>query len=170
MSTTTLPSFWYALYTKSRAEKKVLLELELQGIEAYLPLQRKLRQWSDRKKWVETPLISGYIFVHITLKEYDPVLRTPGVVTYVRFEGKAAIIPDDQIETIKRMMRQSSHAIEVSHELFNEGDPVEVIAGPLIGMQGKLVQFKGSKRVVVQVIQLNLSVLVEVPATEIRKI
>lgn len=170
MSATPLPSFWYALYTKSRAEKKVLLEFELQGIEAYLPLQRKLRQWSDRKKWVETPLISGYIFVHITLKEYDLVLRTPGVVTYVRFEGKAAIIPDDQIETIKRMMRQSNFAVEISHELFKEGDPVEVIAGPLIGMQGMLVQFKGSKRVVVQVVQLNLSVLVEVPVTELRKL
>ncbi len=161
---------WYAVYTKSRAEKKVLLEFELQGIDAYLPLQRKLRQWSDRKKWVEVPLISGYIFVHISLKEYDAVLRTPGVVTYVRFEGKAAIIPDNQIDLIKRMMRQTEIAIEISHELFNEGDPVEVIAGPLIGMQGTLVQFKGSKRVVVQVVQLNLSVLVEVPVSEVRKL
>lgn len=66
---------WYAIRVKSRSEKKVLFDLVELQIEAYLPIQRKLRQWSDRKKWVETPLISGYVFVYISRKEYEAVLR-----------------------------------------------------------------------------------------------
>ncbi|MBN1925487.1 MAG: UpxY family transcription antiterminator [Prolixibacteraceae bacterium] len=161
---------WYAVYTKSRAEKKVLLELDYQGIEAYLPLQRKLRQWSDRKKWVEIPLISGYIFVHITLKEYEAVLKTQGVVTYVKFEGKAAIIPDEQIDWIKRMLRQNELTVELHHSLFKVGDKIEIQAGPLIGIKGTLVNIKNKKRVAVQLQQLNMSLIVDIPVNEIRKI
>jgi transcription antitermination factor NusG len=161
---------WYAVYTRSRAEKKVLLELEFQGIDAYLPLQRKLRQWSDRKKWVEVPLISGYIFVFISGREYDKVLKTNGVVTYVRFEGKAAIIPDVQINFIKKMLSHSEMNIEVSSQQFIPGDTVEVSEGPLIGLTGTLVSFKGKKRVAVQIEQLNLSLIVDLPLNQIQNI
>jgi transcription antitermination factor NusG len=161
---------WYAVYTKSRAEKKALLELEIQGVECYLPLHRKLRQWSDRKKWIEVPLISGYLFVHISLKEYDLVLRTNNVVTYVRFEGKAAIIPDREIESIQHLLRQKDVALEVSNQVFSKGDKIEVIAGPLMGMRGKLVTIKGKKKVAIEIEQLNLSLVVEVPINEISKI
>lgn len=160
---------WFAVYTKSRAEKKVKLELEYQGIEHFLPIQKQLRQWSDRKKWVEVPLISGYIFVYISPLEYDKVLRTPGVVSYVRFEGKAAIIPDQQIENIKRLLRQTELAIEVATTNFEVGDEIEVLAGPLLGVTGKLVTLKGKKRVAVELEQLNVSFLVELPLSEIQK-
>jgi transcription antitermination factor NusG len=160
---------WFVLYTRSRAEKKVLNELELEGIEAYLPLQRKLRQWSDRKKWVEMPLISGYLFVHINLKEYEKVLKTFGVVGYVRFEGKAAVVPDHQIEYIKKMLHEPGLNIEVSPQLPDKGDQIIVIAGPLIGLRGKLVSLKGKKRVAIEIIQLNLSLLVEVQLSDIEK-
>jgi transcription antitermination factor NusG len=161
---------WHVAYTKSRAEKKVLIELEFQGIEAYLPLQRRLRQWSDRKKWVEVPLISGYIFVFITRKDYDKVLRTNGIVTYVRFEGKAAIIPDEQIEYIKKLLSQSELQVAISPQLIKTGDKVEVTVGPLIGLKGTIVSFKGKKRVAIQLEQLNLSLMVDLPATQIQKI
>lgn len=164
------PPVWHAVYTKSRAEKKVLLELEFQGIEAYLPLQKKLRQWSDRKKWVETPLISGYIFVHINNFHYDKVLQTQGVVTYVRFEGKAAIIPDDQIDAIKRLLRQHQYEVKISHENFSEGDHIEVMGGPLMGLKGTLVSLRGKKRVAVQLSQLNISLTIDLPINEIHKI
>lgn len=161
---------WLAAYTKSRAEKKVLLELEYQGIEVFLPLQRKLRQWSDRKKWVELPLISGYIFVHINPREYEAVLKTAGVVTYVKFEGKAAVIPDEQIDWIKRMLRQNEVNIELHQTLFNVGDKIEVLAGPLIGIIGTLITIKNKKRVAVQLQQLNFSLVVDIPISELRKI
>jgi transcription antitermination factor NusG len=160
---------WYAVYVKSRAEKKVLLELTYQGVEAYLPLQKRLRKWSDRKKLVDFPLIPGYIFVYITRKDYDKVLKTNGVVAYVRFEGTAAVIPDEQIDTIKRLLRQHEHKIEVSFKDFSAGDAVEILAGPLMGVKGVLTQLKGKNKVAVQLDKLQLSLTVEVPISEIKK-
>lgn len=161
---------WHAVYTRSRGEKKVLLELEYQGIDAYLPLQKKLRQWSDRKKWVESPLISGYIFVNISKFEYDKVLQTLGVVSYVRFEGKAAVIPESQIDIIKKLLRQNEREVNVSYEDFAKGDTIEVISGPLMGIKGIFAFIKGKKRVAVILEQLNLSLTVDLPLNEIRKI
>ena len=160
---------WYAVYTKSRAEKKVLLELELQKIEAYLPLQKKLRQWSDRKKWVETPLISGYIFVHISKFDYDRVLQAAGVVSYVQFEGKAANIPNEQIKAIKRLLRQHDYEVEVSLQNYCASDLIEITAGPLMGLKGTLITLKGKKRVAIHITQLNLALSVELPLHEIQK-
>jgi transcription antitermination factor NusG len=161
---------WYAVYIRSRAEKKVFIELENQHIENYLPLQKKIRQWSDRKKWIEAPLIPGYIFVKITKHDYEKVLKIPNVVSYVRFEGKAAIIPEYQIDTIKRLLRQHDIDIEISYTNIEKGDPVEVMAGPLMGTKGKLVLFKGKKRVAIELAQMNLSLTIEVPLHEIRKV
>ena len=144
--------------------------MEFQGIDAYLPLIKKLRQWSDRKKWVEVPLIPGYIFVHIDVKDYDRVLQTTGVVTYVRFEGNAAIIPEVQIDLIKRMLLQTDLDVEVSHQQLLVGDRVEVTSGPLIGLKGSLCSHKGRNRVVVGLSQLNLSLLVELPMSLVEKI
>ncbi|HKK82570.1 MAG TPA: UpxY family transcription antiterminator [Prolixibacteraceae bacterium] len=160
---------WYAVYVKSRTEKKVLLELVYQNIDAYLPLQKRLRKWSDRKKLVDFPLIPGYIFVYITRKDYDRVLKVPGVVTYVRFEGTAAVIPDEQIEIIKRLLNQHEHKIEVSFKDFKTGDEIEIIAGPLMGVKGVLTQLKGRNKVAVQLEKLQIALTLEVPINEIKK-
>jgi transcription antitermination factor NusG len=160
---------WYAVYVKSRTEKKVHLELTYQEIEVYLPLQKRMRKWSDRKKLVDFPLIPGYLFVHITRRDYDRVLQTNGVVAYVRFDGTAAVIPDEQIDTIKRLLRQHEHKIEVSFKDFSAGDAVEVIAGPLMGVKGVLTQLKGKNKVAIQLEKLQLALTVEVPIDEIKK-
>lgn len=159
---------WYAVYVKSRTEKKAETELQIMNIETFLPIQRKLRQWSDRKKWVEMPLISGYLFVYISRKEYDTVLHSNYVVSYVRFEGKAAIIPDNQIDYLKLMLRQDDLAIEISKETLAPGQLIEVIAGPLIGLQGKLVRIKGKNKVAVVLEQLGYSALIEILNENIR--
>ena len=92
---------WLANYVKSRAEKKVALEFQKFGIDHFLPLVKELRQWSDRKKWVEVPLFRSYIFVHIEPNEYFQVLQVTGAIRYITFEGKAAVIPNQQIEAIR---------------------------------------------------------------------
>lgn len=161
---------WYAVYVKSRTEKKVKIELDYQGIEVYLPIQKKLRKWSDRKKWVDFPLISGYLFVHISPKDYDRVLQTIGVVSYVRFDGTAAIIRDENIELIKRLLRDYEKEIEVSFNHFDKGDEVEVIGGPLNGIKGKLIQLKGKNKVAVQIENLKIALTVELSSGEIKKI
>jgi len=154
---------WHAIYVHSRAEKKVNSELIYKGIESFLPLQRKLRQWSDRKKWVELPLISGYVFVRISKKEYDTVLQIDNVMQYVRFEGKAAIIRDQDIDILKRMLGQSDAEIEITREELLPGMIVEIITGPLMGIRGELVSFQGKNKVALRILPLGFTVLVESP-------
>lgn len=159
---------WYAVYIKSRAEKKAQTELQQKEIESFLPLHRRLRQWSDRKKWVEMPLIPGYLFVRVSRKEYDPVLQSNFVVSYVRFEGTAAIIPDHQIEYLQLMLKQDNLNIEITRETFEPGQMIEVVAGPLIGLQAKLVRIKGKEKAAVELEQLGYSALIEISMEDIK--
>ena len=154
---------WFAIRVKSRSEKKVYADLLEQNIEAYLPLQRKLRQWSDRKKWVEMPLISGYVFVYISRKEYETVLRIFNVVCYVYFEGKAAIIRKEDINLLKRMLGQADVELEITVEQLKPGQMVEIISGPLCGIVGELIEFKGKNKVALRIAPLGYTVLVEAP-------
>lgn len=163
----TLQKQWHVVYTRSRAEKKVQDELNYKDIENFLPMQRKLRQWKDRKKWVEMPLMSGYCFVHITRKEYDLVLQTINVVCYIRFEGKAAIIPDSQIDALKQMLKQNDFEVNVTTENYEPGDKVEVIEGPLIGLRGELVKARGKNKFVLRLTQINSVITVEIPANHV---
>jgi len=158
---------WHAVYVKSRSEKKAQAELQIQEIETFLPLQRKLRQWSDRKKWVEMPLISGYLFVKTSRREYDQILQSNYVVSYVRFEGKAAIVPDYQIDYLKLMLKQDNSEIEITREKLKPGQLIEVVAGPMIGLKGKLQKIKGKNKVAIELEQLGYSALVEIRAEDI---
>jgi transcription antitermination factor NusG len=159
---------WYAVYIKSRAEKKAQTELQQKEIENFLPLQRRLRQWSDRKKWVEMPLIPGYLFVRVSRRQYDSVLQSSFIVSYVRFEGTAAVIPDTQIDYLKLMLKQENLEIEITQEAFEPGQMIEVIAGPLIGLQAKLVRIKGKDKAAVELEQLGYSALIEISMEDIK--
>lgn len=116
------------------------------------------------------PLFPGYIFVNIPRKDYDNVLKINNIVSYVRFEGKAAIVSNSQIESIKRIANQTLHEINISHQTFDEGDKVQVITGPLIGLKGSLISHRGKKRVAVILDQLNISLLVEINVDSLEKI
>jgi len=158
------PKKWYVVYTRSRAEKKVFQELQFKNIECYLPLQKKLRQWKDRKKWVEMPLIPGYCFVHIGRHEYDVVLQTNHVVGYVTFEGKAVVIPGEQISGLKQMLKQYEFDVAVSPGNLKKGKVVEIIAGALSGLCGELVQIRGKNRFILRIEQINTIFHVEIPS------
>ncbi len=153
---------WFAIYTAPRAEKQVADRLTKVGIENYLPTQKRLKQWSDRKKWVEEPLFRSYLFVHIAEADYYRVLNTYGVVKYVSFGGQAAVIPDRQIETVRRLLQESSD-LEVTHEKLETGAPVEVSAGPLMGTIGELLSYRGEKRVAVKIHTIDSTVLINLP-------
>ena len=153
---------WYAAYTKPRNEKKAFERLEAAGIETYLPLLRRLKQWSDRKKMVEEPLFRSYIFVRITKKDYYNVLNTHGVVRYITFEGKAVPIPDNQIDLIKQLLEQNIE-IETVEEPLVLGAKVEVKFGSLIGLVGELIEHKGKQKVVVRLDHISHSLLVTLP-------
>jgi len=95
---------WYAIYTRLFHEKAVESSLINNNIEVFLPKRKILHKWSDRKKWIEEPLFRPYLFVRVSNKEYYKVLQTTSVLNYICFEGKAAPIPDNQIEFIKRVV------------------------------------------------------------------
>jgi transcriptional antiterminator RfaH len=153
---------WYAIYTKPHHEKKVTSQLEQDKIEAYLPLQTTIRKWSDRKKKVSEPLFSCYVFVFITMKDYYHVLNISGVVRYVTFEGKAMAIPEKQIRLIQNLLAQDLEASEPIGSLM-AGAHVEIIAGPLTGFSGELVEYAGKKRVVIRIEEINKSIWLNVP-------
>jgi transcriptional antiterminator RfaH len=153
---------WYAIYTRQHHEKKVYAQLHQKKIEAYLPLQTTIRQWSDRKKKISEPLFNCYLFVNVTSKTYYSVLNVPGVVRYICFEGKAAVIPDKQIKLIQNLLGQDLEVLEIS-ESFKAGIKVKIKAGPLIDTTGLLVEYIGKKRVIIRIDEINKSILVNVP-------
>ncbi len=160
-------SKWYAVYIKSRAEKKVALEMEAKGFNFYLPLIKKLKQWSDRRKWVEEPLFRSYIFVNIIDDDYYNVLNTNGVVRYVTFGGKAVPIPEAQIEAIRYFIEDKDpENIDESH--WTEGKKVEVLAGSMAGLRGELVEVKGKSKVKIEIEAVNGTLLIEIPRNKLR--
>lgn len=153
---------WHALYLRPRSEKKVYKFLSALGIEAYLPLQRKLKKWSDRKKIVEEPLFRSYIFVRVNRKDYFLALNADGAIKYVTFEGKAAIIPGRQIEMVRRLLEQN-YTLEVTGETIPVGEMVEITMGSMMGLVGAIVEHKGLKKVVVRIDHISHSLLVTLP-------
>ena len=95
---------WYAIYTKPRHEKKAQERLENEGFEVFCPMTNTLKQWSDRKKKISTPLIPSYIFVYVNEKEKLKVLEDPSVLNYIYWLGKPAIIRDYEISKLKGLI------------------------------------------------------------------
>jgi len=153
--------YWFALYTAPRAEKKVSDRLLQIQVEHYLPLIKKQKVWSDRKKWVEEPLFRSYLFVYISEAEYFNVLNIYGAVKFVSFGGQAVNVPHKQIETIKRML-SAADDLDVSTEHFEVGMPVKVISGPLTGLFGEIVNHKGKTRLLLRIHALESVMMAEV--------
>lgn len=95
---------WYAVYTKPRWEKKVDGLLNERGLESYCPLNRVRKKWSDRMKWVDEPLFKSYVFVRVFPEEQTAVRMVDGVLNYVYWLGKPAVIKDSEIEDIRRFL------------------------------------------------------------------
>jgi transcriptional antiterminator NusG len=161
---------WYALYTRSRFEKKLLGELSGRKVEVFLPMREVLSRWKDRKKRIWIPLFPGYIFVnHVDTPENRfRVLNVPGAVRFVGHEGHADPIPEEQIQHVRRFL-ESSIAID-PYPYIRVGTRVEVIAGPLKGIRGILVKKRGRFRFVLQVDLIRQAVSVEIDASDVRPI
>jgi transcription elongation factor/antiterminator RfaH len=153
---------WYAIYTKSRNEKRVSELLTQQGIENYLPLMKKIRIWSDRKKTVEMPLFSSYIFVNIDEKDYYECLKTQGVVKFVSFERKRVVVPAFQIEAIRKYVETGEELIPNEND-FTIGKRVKVIRGGMKGLEGRLTEVLGKQRVKVEIESIQQSLFLQIP-------
>lgn len=141
---------WYAVYTAPRAEKKVRDRFFEKGIEHYLPIQIVERQWHDRIKKIEQPVLTGYIFVFIPPTDMTKVLMTYGAVAFVREHAHPAIIPADQIERLRQMVDKADDEIEFSIADMEPGTPVRIISGKMIGTIGELIEIKGKHKVLIR--------------------
>ena len=152
---------WIVVRSKPRSEKVAYKEIVNKNIEAYLPLLKERRKWSDRKKWVEFPLFSSYLFARIDIKDSIFVLQTQGVNTIIKFGEKIAIVQDDVIRAM-RLAIEGGYQLEPT-EYFVEGNLVEVIAGPMKGVSGIVASLKGQSRLIIKIdaIQQALSIQIE---------
>ncbi len=154
---------WYPVYTRSRAEKKAFEELNRKGILAYLPLRKAVKQWSDRKKIVEEPLIKSYLFVYISGKEYAEVLMTNGIARFIYFSGQIATIPEQQITDLKLLLATDAD-LEVLEYDIKPGERVLIKAGPFKGIMAELVSVQNKQRIILRLqnigyaIEINTSV------------
>jgi len=161
---------WYAIFTKPRAEKKVLQRMLENEIDAFLPLTKTVRQWSDRKKTVESPLISSYVFVNLEEKELYKTLPIPGTVNVLKHLGKPAKIREDEIENLK-ILSTNHKDIEVSnYDRVLAGDAVEVTKGPFLGLIATCEKTSTGHRVVVKIDSLGSCFNVNIPLSFLRKI
>lgn len=158
---------WYALYTRSRYEKKLHKDLLMRGVESYLPLKTEKRKWSDRVKVIEEPLLKGYLFVKVSNREYFDVVNNPGAVCYVAFEGKAASIPQKQIEDLKQFVDHYNEKINVTRDRVSKGDLVKVKAGLLKGVNGEVLEIRGKKRIVLRFQSLGYCIHTDISMDEI---
>ena len=158
------PLRWLVLYTRPRYEKKIYSQLVEKRITAYLPLREEVRQWSDRRKVVEFPLFRSYIFVQVKERDRITALELYGAIKYVSFGGKLSEISDETIENL-RIMMQKPRTVRVEETSLRLGQKIHVQSGPLMGMKGHLVEFRGSTRVAIQIEAINQIVSVEVPVS-----
>jgi transcriptional antiterminator RfaH len=154
---------WFPVYTHPRAEKKAQQALIDKGIHAYLPLHRQLKQWSDRKKWVEEPFIKSYLFVHIKDDEQTEVLMTKGIARFIYFSGKITAMPNRQIEDLKLLMA-SPYELEVTEDNLQQGEKIIIKAGPLKGMIGEIIAYKSQKQLILRLENLGCSIIIHVAA------
>ncbi len=160
---------WYALYTKSRAEKKVAEELNRLGITNYLPIKRELRQWSDRKKWVEVPAISSYIFINIPLDRYRDVFQVNGIVAYVSHKGKAVTIPDHEMQAMKQTI-DNKIAFNVEASNIKKGEEVTITSGPLKGIKGIVQSVQGTKKLYLNISNIGYTLVVDLEDASLEKV
>lgn len=135
---------WYAVYTKARWEKKVADLLTRKQLESYCPLNHVERQWSDRRKLVQEPLFKSYVFVRIPESKRQVVRETEGIINFVYWLGKPAVIQDDEIDLIKRFLREYKSAT-LEQFPIRQNDLVEITAGPLMHQRGRIVEVGKNK-------------------------
>lgn len=134
---------WYAVYTKPKWEKKVASLLTRKHVLIYCPLNRVLKQWHDRKKWVDEPLFTSYVFICITPKQRTDVLKTAGVLNFVYWLGKPAVIRAEEIEQISEFLRTHNN-VQVEKTPVQMHDKIRIVSGALQQQEGTVVEVRNN--------------------------
>jgi transcription antitermination factor NusG len=161
---------WYAVYTRSRHEKQVEAMLRRQALETYLPLRRAWSRRCDRRVTVELPALPGYLFVRCALHGdvRAQIKRTTGVIRVVESADRPCVIPESQIESLRLVLARSFDP--EAHPFLSIGDRVQVVRGPFVGAQGRLVRVApGRHKLVVAIEFVNQAVAVEISAADVSR-
>lgn len=158
---TEAPKLWFAACVKMNCERKVSAQIEALGIETYVPLQTQIRQWSDRKKKVQVVVIPLIVFVRCTEEESRQIEMLSSVSRLMRAPGrkKPAVIPDNQIETLKLLLNQEKMPVEFSLQKIRKGDRVRVMRGFLSGVEGVVVQVENSESLAIEISMIGYAMV-----------
>ena len=159
---------WYAAYTFAHHEKRVTRQLEEHRIQAFLPTYQSVRRWKDRRKVLELPLFPSYVFVQMNAKNRLDVLRLPGVLGVVSFQGKPAPVASAEIENLRHGLvdRTTIHP----HPYLKAGRMVKIRSGSMAGLEGVVVRKRGSIRLVLSISLLQRSVSVDIDEADIEPV
>jgi transcriptional antiterminator RfaH len=155
---------WIAVYTRPRWEKTVAAQLQRHGIKTYVPVQRQVRQWSDRKKIVEIPLLPSYVLIQIAPNQYDQVYHAHGIIRVVMFRGRIALIHQSEIDLLQRLEHAPSQ-VSLTAVPFHSNQLVRITRGPFEGLQGRVLRSPDGCRVALEIEQLSCAFLVELPCS-----
>ncbi|HMG81432.1 MAG TPA: UpxY family transcription antiterminator [Ferruginibacter sp.] len=136
-------SYWFAVYTRPRWEKKVVKLLDEKGIENYCPLNKVSKQWSDRKKIVLEPIFKSYVFVRVSEEDKWNLKKVNGIINFVYWLGKPAHIRDEEIDSIRKFLNEFSD-VTVEQEL-TVNSKVRIKQGVLMDYQGVLLEISGNR-------------------------
>jgi transcription antitermination factor NusG len=158
---------WLAVRTKFRSEKYVVRQLEDKGIHAFVPLQENVRRYGGRIRKSQVPLINTYIFVQINRAQYVPVLDTPYALYFISVGDQMVEVTEEEINLMKRLTGEKVEAFETLPQELEVGDEVKIISGHLTGMNGRLVDFKNKKKLLVKLDSIGFQMLVEIPVESV---
>jgi transcription antitermination factor NusG len=163
-------SRWYACWTRARHEKRVQQMLVERGVETFLPVVERERQWRDRRKLIEFPLFPSYVFGRFPLEESVRVLSVPGVAGLVKTDGRPAPIPDDELENVRRFaeLLQRGGIEPEPCPYFMQGEEVQVISGPFAGLKGVVTEQRGRRRVVIGLKAIGQGLVVDIDARQLK--
>lgn len=152
---------WYVVYTKPRWEKKVYRLFGERGIEAYCPLNRTKKQWSDRVKWIVEPVFKSYVFVRVKEEEMTPVRMINGVVNFVYWLGKPAVVKDREIEVIRKFLDEYEE-VRVEQVELKKDTKVTIRKGAFMDKEAKVMTVLNNRvRVVIESIGFALIAVVD---------
>ena len=160
---------WFAVRTRSKSEKLVQRMLEKKGVTAWLPLQKIMRRYTRSTRLTERPLLNAYVFVKIVTAQYVSVLETEHVAGFVRFSKDLLSVPQWEIDVLKRITLEEGLEVEVVPGGLTEGDWVEIAAGNLMGLRGRVVKVEGKRKFQIELQHLFHSLLITVDAAFLEK-
>jgi len=154
---------WYLIYTRSKHERKVATFLAWKNIESFLPLNKVIKQWHDRKKLIEEPLFPSYLFVYLkTADDYFECLNCEGALTFVKTGAQVAIVSQSLIDQLQTVINNVKN-IEVAGSCFTAGQQVTITEGPLTGVSGKILKADKRNKIIVNIELLDRSLIIDVP-------